>query len=75
MLTPTSPVEDHLSGWSNLWDSGDSDLWDRGIASPALVDFVEQEQELLSPVASDGQRKKAIVPVSTLVFPYSTRVC
>ncbi|KAI2676871.1 hypothetical protein LCP963914a_8166 [Penicillium roqueforti] len=56
------PVEDHGSGWSKLWDSGESDLWDRGKASPALVDIIEREMELLDPFTPDGERKKALVP-------------
>lgn len=67
MLNQGSPVEDHGSGWSNLWDSGESDLWDRGKASPALVDIVEQEHELLGPFTADGTRKKALVPVRVFV--------
>lgn len=43
---------------------GESDLWDRGKASAALVDIVEQERELLNPFTADGKRKKALVPVS-----------
>lgn len=60
------PVEDHSAGWSNLWDSGDSDLWDRGKASPALVDIIEKERDLFNPFTSDGRRKKAFVPASHL---------
>ncbi|KAE8150625.1 hypothetical protein BDV25DRAFT_129389 [Aspergillus avenaceus] len=36
------PIDDHGSGWSSLWDSNESDLWDRGRPSPALIDIVEQ---------------------------------
>ncbi|KAJ5090757.1 hypothetical protein N7532_009441 [Penicillium argentinense] len=56
------PINDHGSGWSSLWDSGESDLWDRGKASPALVDIVEQETQLLNPFTVEGHRKKAFVP-------------
>lgn len=66
-LTSRSPVEDHGSGWSNLWDEGNSDLWDRGKTSPALVDVVEQERELFNPFTVDGKRKRAIVPASRLL--------
>lgn len=59
----TRSIEDHGLGWSSLWDSGESDLWDRGKASPALVDIIEQKSDLLSPFNPDGSRKKAIVPV------------
>ncbi|KAJ5300805.1 uncharacterized protein N7443_005807 [Penicillium atrosanguineum] len=55
-------VEDHGVGWSSLWDSGESDLWDRGKASPALVDIIEQESDLINPLNQNGSRKKAIVP-------------
>ncbi|KAJ5579967.1 uncharacterized protein N7459_005952 [Penicillium hispanicum] len=55
-------VEDYVSGWSKLWDAGESDLWDRGKASPALVDLVEKEKQLLNPMTPEGRRKKALVP-------------
>ncbi|KAL3469147.1 S-adenosyl-L-methionine-dependent methyltransferase [Aspergillus californicus] len=35
-------IAEHGQGWSDLWDSGDSGLWDRGIPSPALVDLLEE---------------------------------
>ncbi|QRD81434.1 hypothetical protein F9C07_2054151 [Aspergillus flavus] len=39
------PLEEHGSGWSSLWDSNESDLWDRGKPSPALIDLIEQEKD------------------------------
>ncbi|KAE8338033.1 hypothetical protein BDV24DRAFT_177144 [Aspergillus arachidicola] len=58
------PLEDHGSGWSSLWDSNESDLWDRGKPSPALIDLIEQEKDnaIFRPLKPDGQRKKALVP-------------
>lgn len=64
-------IEDHSAGWSYLWDSGESGLWDRGKASPALVDIIEKERDLFNPFTSDGQRKKALVPVSHPFLPQS----
>lgn len=61
-LTGDRPVEEHGSGWTSLWDSGENALWDRGKPSPALVDAVEQEQELVSPFVNE-RRKKVLVPV------------
>ncbi|PYI03171.1 S-adenosyl-L-methionine-dependent methyltransferase [Aspergillus sclerotiicarbonarius CBS 121057] len=55
-------VEDQGSGWSALWDSNESDLWDRGSPSITLVDLVTQQQEIFSPYTADGRRKKALVP-------------
>ncbi|KAK9367939.1 S-adenosyl-L-methionine-dependent methyltransferase [Lipomyces kononenkoae] len=55
-------IEDQGSGWSDLWDTGNSDLWDRGAPSPALIDAIEQRQDLFNPLTSDGRRKKAFVP-------------
>lgn len=66
----TRPVEEHGTGWSSLWDSGESGLWDRGKTSPALVDIIEKERGLLSPFASDDRRKKVLVPVG-LISRYS----
>ncbi|KAK6837537.1 hypothetical protein RU639_001422 [Aspergillus parasiticus] len=58
------PLEDHGSGWSSLWDSNESDLWDRGKPSPALIDLIEQEKDtaIFRPLKPGGQRKKALVP-------------
>jgi methyl halide transferase len=64
MLTASRPIENHGTGWSDLWDQGESGLWDRGKTSPALVDLIEKERDLLNPYTSDGRRKKAFVPVS-----------
>jgi hypothetical protein len=38
-------------------------MWDRGKPSPALIDLVEYRKELFQPLAADGRRKKALVPV------------
>ncbi|KAI2857729.1 hypothetical protein CBS115988_3599 [Aspergillus niger] len=55
-------AEDQGSGWSALWDSNESVLWDRGSPSIALVDVVEQQQDVFFPYTRDGRRKKALVP-------------
>ncbi|OJJ58788.1 hypothetical protein ASPSYDRAFT_1176886 [Aspergillus sydowii CBS 593.65] len=41
------PTTSHGAAWSDLWNSGESDLWDRGIPSPALVDLVESYNQTL----------------------------
>ncbi|RAH54691.1 thiopurine S-methyltransferase family protein [Aspergillus piperis CBS 112811] len=56
------PAEDQGSGWSALWDSNESDLWDRGSPSIALVDAVEQQNDVFSPFTPDRRRKRALVP-------------
>ncbi|KAL4892097.1 S-adenosyl-L-methionine-dependent methyltransferase [Aspergillus ambiguus] len=59
-------INDYASGWSALWDSGNSDLWDRGKPSPALIDTVEEHRQhpddLFYPFSANGGRKKALVP-------------
>ncbi|KAL5360732.1 S-adenosyl-L-methionine-dependent methyltransferase [Aspergillus floccosus] len=59
-------VDDHGEGWSSLWDTGNSDLWDRGKPSPALIDAIEAHQQtsddLFYPFHVNGLRKKALVP-------------
>jgi hypothetical protein len=60
-----SDIEDHAACWSKLWDTNNSDLWDRGKPSPALIDLVEQRQDLFHPETADGKKKKAFVPVSS----------
>ncbi|PYH45963.1 thiol methyltransferase [Aspergillus saccharolyticus JOP 1030-1] len=56
------PVELHTDRWSQLWDTDNSDLWDRGKPSPALVDLIEERRDLVSLVGPDGRKKKALVP-------------
>ncbi|KAI8941041.1 hypothetical protein NX059_002285 [Plenodomus lindquistii] len=49
------------AGWSSLWESNESDLWDRGRPSPALVAFLEDHpngKEILA----QGRPLKAFVP-------------
>ncbi|EAS30608.3 thiol methyltransferase [Coccidioides immitis RS] len=58
----TRAVENHGDGWSLLWDTDNSDLWDRGKPSPALIDLIEERRDLFSPFTIDGKRKKALVP-------------
>jgi len=61
------------SGWCALWQSNESDLWDRGKPSPPLIELVEQRGDLIQSRADNGRRKKALVPVrscnvDTLLF-------
>ncbi|KAH0535982.1 hypothetical protein FGG08_007119 [Glutinoglossum americanum] len=56
------PLERHASAWSELWDQGESDLWDRGCPSPSLVDLLEHQPDVLNPIAPSGRRKRALVP-------------
>jgi len=60
------PAQEQDQGWSELWDSNESDLWDRGKPSPALVDFIEKVAEERGLLARrlDGGRLKALIPVS-----------
>ncbi|UNI15892.1 hypothetical protein JDV02_002378 [Purpureocillium takamizusanense] len=47
-------------GWSALWDSDESSLWDRGGPSPALIEFVESGHPLLPALV--GRHPRALVP-------------
>lgn len=38
-------------------------MWDRGKPSPALLDLLEQREEILNPIMANGRRKKVLVPV------------
>ncbi|KAF4806447.1 putative thiol methyltransferase 2 [Colletotrichum siamense] len=53
--------ERQSAGWAELWESDESNLWDRGKPSPALIDLVESRSEVL-PRPSTGRRLKALVP-------------
>lgn len=55
--------ERQSAGWAELWEFDESNLWDRGKPSPALIDLVESRSEVL-PRPSTGRRLKAFVPVS-----------
>ncbi|OJJ87926.1 uncharacterized protein ASPGLDRAFT_164579 [Aspergillus glaucus CBS 516.65] len=55
-------IDDHSAAWSNLWDTDESDMWDRGKPSPALIDLLEQKADALSAITPDGKRKSALVP-------------
>jgi hypothetical protein len=46
-------------------------MWDRGKPSPALIDLLEQREDILSPIAANGQRKKILVPVRSLLLYFS----
>lgn len=61
--------ENQSSGWSELWESNESDLWDRGKPSPALIDFIESHPTAL-PKAENGRRLRALVPVCFFVFAF-----
>ncbi|KAI8716745.1 Thiopurine S-methyltransferase [Fusarium sp. LHS14.1] len=54
--------------WCSLWDAGDFLPWDRGCPNPALVDLLEQKQNLLGesilirdPHTGKTRRKRALV--------------
>jgi hypothetical protein len=50
------------SGWVELWDSDESDLWDRGIPSAALIDWIESRPAQLNQ-STNRRRLRALVPV------------
>jgi hypothetical protein len=62
--------EQHGAGWSELWEKGESDLWDS----------VAERRDILNPLNSDGSRKRALVPVSCMTisvllsFSLTTRI-
>ena len=54
----TRDISAHPEGWDELWVNGFIP-WDKGFPSPALVDLLEERQDLL--LLKRG-RKKALVP-------------
>ncbi|KAL3439601.1 S-adenosyl-L-methionine-dependent methyltransferase, partial [Aspergillus tetrazonus] len=53
------PTPSHPKAWSDLWDSGESSLWDRGMPSPALIDLLESYQDtLLHPFEIDTEKEE-----------------
>jgi Thiopurine S-methyltransferase (TPMT) len=53
-------------GWEKLWSKGDFLPWDKGAPNPALVDALEERQDLLGSamIEEEGKmrRKRALVP-------------
>ncbi|KAI1370435.1 S-adenosyl-L-methionine-dependent methyltransferase [Hypoxylon crocopeplum] len=49
------------AGWAELWDTNQNHFWDRGKPSPALVDWIESQPELL-PHPTGQRRLNALVP-------------
>ncbi|KAL8739187.1 MAG: hypothetical protein Q9181_000078 [Wetmoreana brouardii] len=61
------PDSTHTDRWAKLWDAGDFLPWDRGGPNPALVDLLDQRQDLIGNCfIEEGtgakRRKKAFVP-------------
>ena len=57
------PHEQHNDRWDHLWK--ESFLpWDKGFPNPALVDALNDRQDLIAPArkSSTGQRRRALVP-------------
>ncbi|KAJ6262466.1 hypothetical protein Dda_3274 [Drechslerella dactyloides] len=50
------------AAWSELWDTDQSDLWDRGKPSPALAEFLERKLDHSSLRKTEGQILRALVP-------------
>ncbi|KAH9203791.1 thiol methyltransferase [Leptodontidium sp. 2 PMI_412] len=56
-------VSNQGSRWCALWQSNESDLWDRGKPSPPLIELVEKRGDIIQSRSDNGRRKKALVPV------------
>ncbi|KAI2613456.1 S-adenosyl-L-methionine-dependent methyltransferase [Hypoxylon sp. NC1633] len=52
---------DQSSGWVELWNTERTHVWDRGGPSPALIDWIESNPDLL-PRPTGDRRLKALVP-------------
>jgi hypothetical protein len=56
--------DEQSKGWAKLWENNESDLWDRGRPSPALVTFLEEHSYRETLFRDQGKRQlKAFVPV------------
>jgi SAM-dependent methyltransferase len=53
-------LKEHPNRWEHLWAQNDMP-WDKGFASPALVDVLADRKPLL-PAAPSGRRPRALVP-------------
>lgn len=50
------------SGWNELWENGEQDLWDRGQPSRPLLDYLKGEEALIRAVDHCASRSRALVP-------------
>ncbi|RPA93366.1 S-adenosyl-L-methionine-dependent methyltransferase [Choiromyces venosus 120613-1] len=59
-----APIEAHDQKWADLWEGGEFLPWDKGMASPALVDLMDQQKENPIFVAHNHKSgaKTALVP-------------
>ncbi|KAL0930609.1 thiopurine s-methyltransferase family protein [Colletotrichum truncatum] len=55
------PRDQQTAGWTELWDSNENHLWDRGGPSEALIDWLNSKPASL-PVAEPGTKLRALVP-------------
>ncbi|OCK73195.1 thiol methyltransferase [Lepidopterella palustris CBS 459.81] len=55
-------IDQHGTGWSELWDSNQNDLWDRGYASPPLLEFITTKPDVLAARSSCGRRRTVLIP-------------
>lgn len=62
-IPPRSERGRQSEGWSQLWESGQSDLWDRGTPSLALINFLESSPEVINERQDGSRRLRALVPV------------
>ncbi|KAK2591341.1 hypothetical protein QQS21_010966 [Conoideocrella luteorostrata] len=53
--------EQQSDGWDSLWESSENDLWDRGMPSPALIDYIESKPDVLC-APPHGRRLRAFIP-------------
>ena len=57
------PFDQHSSRWDGLWAKGDNLPFDRGLPNDALVDTLDDRQDLVGrPLTTNGQRRRALVP-------------
>ncbi|KAI1391613.1 S-adenosyl-L-methionine-dependent methyltransferase [Hypoxylon trugodes] len=57
---PTQLISHFSSGWIELWDSDQTHFWDRGKPSPALIDWLESQPEVLP--LHPNRKLTALVP-------------
>lgn len=60
-----SPSErgDQNGRWSQLWEDGESHLWDRGTPSLPLIHFLESTPKVINKRKDSSRRLRALVPV------------
>jgi hypothetical protein len=74
-LTAARSRDEQSKGWAKLWENNESDLWDRGRPSSALVTFLEEHPYRETLFRDRSKRQlKAFMPVGLYSRKYTAKM-